>query len=305
GRRTAEHAKTDLRMAEPPQLLTRDPSYDICPDFTSPPFKPMRALMRATGMTDKEAVTSLQMAWVMQNNAERERWEQEAEARAAAEAQEEQRRREEEQQQQVQPEPHPRPEATQTAPTIDKEGAEQSRKARSKLRAFNPNVQVGNALAPHLSSYAINKLANFEYCELWYFSMEGCEDALRTQRTEADDSFGMTRIGELVTLRPVASVQASKRVIQDEDLTWEQFHYAHRCFIQHIMKSKWPDEHAQALLRFFIEIESSPFVTRENGKKALLTYAARVQWNWMDIMKGGGEVFNIALINDELLESVS
>ncbi|KAG6815323.1 hypothetical protein H0H87_002974 [Tephrocybe sp. NHM501043] len=84
----------------------------------------MRALMRVTGMTDKEAVTSLQMAWVTQNDAEQERWEQEAEARAAAEAQEEQRRREEEQQQQVQPEPHPRPEAMQTAPTIDKEGAE-------------------------------------------------------------------------------------------------------------------------------------------------------------------------------------
>ncbi|KAG6822043.1 hypothetical protein H0H87_004566, partial [Tephrocybe sp. NHM501043] len=99
----------------------------------------MRALMRATGMTDEEAVTSLQTAWVTQNDAERERWEQEAEARAAAEAQEEQRRREEEQQQQVQPEPHPRPEATQTAPTIDEEGAERSRKARSKLRAFNPN----------------------------------------------------------------------------------------------------------------------------------------------------------------------
>ncbi|KAG6805599.1 hypothetical protein H0H87_003971, partial [Tephrocybe sp. NHM501043] len=101
------------------------------------------------------------MAWVTQNDAERERWEQEAEARAAAEAQEEQRRREEEQQQQVQPEPHPRPEATQTAPTIDEEGAERSRKARSKLRAFNPNVRVGNALAPRPSSYAINKLANF------------------------------------------------------------------------------------------------------------------------------------------------
>ncbi|KAG6824810.1 hypothetical protein H0H87_010956 [Tephrocybe sp. NHM501043] len=252
----------------------------------------MRALMRATRMTDEEAVTSLQTAWVMQNDVEQERWEQEAEARAAAEAQEEQRRREEEQQQ-------------QTAPTIDEEGAEQSRKARSKLRAFNPNVRVGNALAPRPLSYAINKLANFEYCKLWYFSMEGCEDALRTQQTEANDSFGMTRIGELVTLHPVASVQVSKCVIQDKDLTWEQFHYAHRCFIQHIMKSKWPDEHAQALLRFFIEIESSPFVTRENGKKALLTYAARVQWNWMDIMKGGGEVFNIALINDELLESVS
>ncbi|KAG6849458.1 hypothetical protein H0H87_002758, partial [Tephrocybe sp. NHM501043] len=73
----------------------------------------------------------------------------------------------------------------------------------------------------------------------------------------------------------------------------------------HIMKSEWLDEHAQALLRFFIEIESSPFVTCENGKKALLTYAVHVRRNWMDMMKGGGEVFNIALINDELLESVS
>ncbi|KAG6904885.1 hypothetical protein DXG01_006458, partial [Tephrocybe rancida] len=270
-------------------LLMRDPNLDVCPDFSSAPFEPTRALMRATGMTDKEAVTSLQEAWTTHNDAEQDHWEQETEAWNSAAAQGDQGREGRQQQQQHQ-QPPPEPQQQQAEPQpADEELTECEHKARLKLRVFNPQMRVGNTLAPRPSSYAINKLSNFEYCELWYFSMEGCEDALR----------------ELVTLRPVASVQASKRVIQDEELSWEQFHYAHRGFIQQIIESGWPEEHTQALLRFFIEIENSPFVTRENGKKVLLVYAAHVRRDWMDLMKGGGDVFNIALINDELLESVS
>ncbi|KAG6905765.1 hypothetical protein DXG01_000843, partial [Tephrocybe rancida] len=231
-------------MAEPPQLLMRDPNLDVCPDFSSAPFEPTCALMRATGMTDEEAVTSLQEAWTTHNNTEQDRWEQETEARNAAAAQV------------IKVEKAGSSSSDNSSPrqncnSTDEELTERERKARLKLRAFNPQMRVGNTLAPRPSSYAINKLSNFEYCELWYFSMEGCEDALRTQQTEADDS-------------------ASKRVIQDEELSWEH-----------------------------------PFVTRENGKKVLLVYAARVCRDWMDLMKGGGDVFNIALINDELLESVS
>ncbi|GLB43099.1 hypothetical protein LshimejAT787_1205480 [Lyophyllum shimeji] len=203
------------------ERLTRDPNLDECPDFSLEPFAPMRALLRGTGLTKEDAVTSLKDAWTEHNRQLRERWDREAEDRqAGADGAPQGEPADGKQQQQQLEEP---PAQQQEA---DEERPEKEKKTKSKLRAFDPDLSVASVLAPRPSSYALNKLANFEYCELWYFTQEGCEDAQRTHRTEADDSFGMSKIGELVTFRPVASVQASKRALQDESLTWEQFHYA-------------------------------------------------------------------------------
>ncbi|KAF8151701.1 hypothetical protein B0H34DRAFT_728648 [Crassisporium funariophilum] len=283
-------------------ILNRDPNLDVCPDFASDPFEPMRALLRNTGLSDEAATTSLKDAWTEHNTRLREQWEREAgdrRAEAEAAAQREHEEREGPQQQ-------PRQQPPAQLPEVDEERPDKEKKMKSKLRAFNPDLSVASVLAPRPSSYALNKLANFEYCELWYFTQEGCDDAQRTHRTEADDSFGMSKIGELVTLRPVASVQASKRALQDNNITWEQFHYAHRSFVRYVLKAGWPDEHAQALVRFFIELENSPYIDREHGKLIVLTYQARVRRSWMDSMKDSDErVFNIALINHDLMESIS
>ncbi|KAF5384799.1 hypothetical protein D9615_000945 [Tricholomella constricta] len=300
-------------------LLVRDPNLEVCPDFDSEPFEPMRLLMRNTGLTNEQAVDALREAWVTRNDQLRNRWDQEADARtAAAEAaerarqqqEEEERRQQEEeerrqqlaQQQQIQP---PAPEQEMDELQRDPAGEEQ-RRAKLKLRSFDPNLSVASVIVPRPSSYAINKLANFDYCELWYFTQEGCQDAQRSQRSEADDAFGMAKMGEMVMLRPVASVQASKRVVQDADLTWEQFHYAQRSFVEYVLKAGWPEDHAQSLVRFFVHLENSPYINRENGKQILLTYQARVRRHWMDVMKQSeGAVFNIALINEDLMEAIA
>ncbi|KAF5384248.1 hypothetical protein D9615_003417 [Tricholomella constricta] len=313
-------------------LLVRDPNLDICPDFDSEPFEPMRELLRNTGLTNQAAIDALRDAWVTRNNQLRDRWTQEAEARqaladaAALQEQEQPPQPPQPQPQPAPPQPHPQPqhqppqhqpdpqpphddqgeEGPQRELGADEDRPDRERRAKLKLRSFDPNLSVASVIVPRPSSYALNKLANFEYCELWYFTQEGCEDAQRSQRPEADDAFGMARIGEMVMLRPVASVQASKRAIPDADLSWEQFHYAQRSFVDYVLKAGWPEEHAQALVRFFVHLENSPYVNRENGKKILLTYQARVRRNWMDAMKqSDGPVFNIALINNELMETIA
>ncbi|KAF5383221.1 hypothetical protein D9615_004780 [Tricholomella constricta] len=295
-------------------LLVRDPHLEVCPDFESEPFEPMRALMRNTGLTDEQAVEALREAWVTRNNQLRDRWVQEAEARAAeAEAaaqqqqqEEEERLRREQMEMQQQQEQEQRPDDQQVDEGRLGTAGEEQRRTKLKLRSFDPNLSVASVIVPRPSSYAINKLANFEYCELWYFTQEGCEDAQRSQRSEADDAFGMARMGEMVMLRPVAAVQASKRVVQDADLTWEQFHYAQRSFVEYVLKAGWPEDHAQSLVRFFVHLENSPYINRENGRRILLTYQARVRRNWMDVMKQSeGAVFNIALINDDLMEAIA
>ncbi|KAF8172734.1 hypothetical protein BJ912DRAFT_1079837 [Pholiota molesta] len=281
--------------------LEHDPNLDACPDFSSNHYEAMRALMRNNELTNEQAIEALTQAWTLQNQELRERWahqveqdQQEAEAQAAAQGNEEQANV-----------PHADP-AQVAEPELANDNQEKDKKSKTKLRSFNPQRSVASVLAPRPSTYAVNKIANFEYVELWYFTREGCKEAQSTQRTETDDSLGMSRVGDLVAFRPVASVQASKRALQDADLTWEQFHYANRSFLKHIDSAGWPPEHVQALLQFFIHLESSSFLDREHGKQIVLTYQARVRRNWMDVMKDGNEeVFNIALLNSSLMESIS
>ncbi|KAF8172744.1 hypothetical protein BJ912DRAFT_886588 [Pholiota molesta] len=284
--------------------LDHDPNLDACPDFASNHYEAMRALMRNNGSTNEQAIEALTQAWTLQNEELRERWAQQVEQdQQEAEAQAAQAAAQGNGEQGNEPPADP---VQAVEPELANENLEKDKKAKMKLRSFNPQRSVASVLAPRPSTYAINKVANFEYVELWYFTKEGCKEAQSTQRTETDDSFGMSRVGDLVAFRPVASVQASKRALQDADLSWEQFHYANRSFLKNIDSAGWPPEHVQALLQFFINLKSSPFLDRDHGKQIVLTYQARVRCNWMDVMKDGNEeVFNIALVSSPLMESIS
>ena len=72
----------------------------------------------------------------------------------------------------------------------------------------------------------------------------------------------------------------------------------------------WPGlafEQAKARLeQHYIGLESSPFCAWTHGERILITYQARVHWHWHNWPKwddNGG--FNIALINDSLLEAIA
>ncbi|KAG5644823.1 hypothetical protein H0H81_009346, partial [Sphagnurus paluster] len=170
------------------------------------------------------------------------------------------------------------------------------------------DMAVEDFLEARPSSYALTKIGNGEYVELWYFSPEGCADAQRSTRTDADDTYGISRMGEMVTLRSVASVQASKRVVQDADITWDQFSFGYKSFIKYISRAGWPVTHVQALLKFFVQLESSRYLQRPNGQATVLTYQARVRRQWMDNIKANNPaeapIFNIAWINDRLMQEM-
>ncbi|KAG6815729.1 hypothetical protein H0H87_011912 [Tephrocybe sp. NHM501043] len=124
-----------------PDLLTRDPNLDVCPNFSSAPFEVTQALMLANGMMDEQVVNVLQDVWTAQNNVEHDQWTQEAEAREVAAATGEQQGNGKRQQQ--------HPETPQMAPQADDiDCLECEQKEKLKLWAFNPNMQVSNIIIP-------------------------------------------------------------------------------------------------------------------------------------------------------------
>lgn len=61
------------------------------------------------------------------------------------------------------------------------EEAEQERiqvkKKKPKINDFDESKAINDTITPNPSPYAINKLSNFDYAELYYFTKEACTEA--------------------------------------------------------------------------------------------------------------------------------
>ena len=113
---------------------------------------------------------------------------------------------------------------------------------------------VNNFIGPRPSAYALQQLAEFKYAELWYFTQEGCADAIH-QHTQNEDSFSLSKVDDVVSFRPVSALKASKNVLQDSDLTWCQMEIAKTTLIQQITKCEWPKKAVTALAQCFMNLK--------------------------------------------------
>jgi len=71
---------------------------------------------------------------------------------------------------------------------------------------------------PRPSAYVLNKLRNFEWVELFYFTPEGCDAALEDyggDRSTSNKTFGFSEVNGVVALKPLVSFKATKNVIND------------------------------------------------------------------------------------------
>ena len=139
--------------------------------------------------------------------------------------------------------------------------------------------------------------------ELWYFTSEGCSDATQHQLTQYDDAFGLTKVDDMVALKSVSSLKASKNVVPDAELSFRQMSMAKNAFIPLMSKHHWSDKAINAFAQLFTQLEMHPLRQREFGERALITYQARVRREWHDQLKLGS-AFNVGLINEDLLQSI-
>ena len=241
-----------------------------------------------------QAVERLNAAWDNDHNSWVKAWnlQQEAEQHEAQHCQQEQRDLEEQECQQAEEE-------------SERERREAEKK-KPKINDFNENQAPPIVIIPCPLQYAIQKISAFDFVELWYFSPEGCSEAAKNHRSQADDSFGLTSSNDILTLRPVASVRASHLACADHDLSFSEFLWAKNSFLHHIKQASWPNKHIDALAKFFWNLENHPIRTNENGNAIALLYAARIRHQWHDDLKSNlGTTFNIAIISDALLTSIA
>ncbi|KAN0078025.1 hypothetical protein V8E55_010082 [Tylopilus felleus] len=242
-----------------------DPAFEVRPDFASNTYHMVReAVMAAHNIDIDEAIDRIAAAWQLEHDQRRRL--QEAE--------------------------------------VEREHREAEKK-KPKISDFNEDQPPPNVVAPRPSQYAFQKLSSFEYVELWYFSQEGCLEASRNNCSQADNTLGITTTHDVLTLRPVASVKASRNAKVDHELSFGNFLQEKNAFLKHLGQAAWPEKHVNALAKFFWNIENHPICDNLNSDPIALHYASRICHRWHDDLKNNsGKIFNVSLINENLMNSI-
>ena len=271
--------------------ILHDPHLEVVPNHAGPHYDILRNALTNNGMTQEEAVQALNDSWNLNHAAQIQAWDlQVAEDDAALEAQRQVQQQEAEAQ------------AVQQQLLQEAEKAEAEKK-KPKMKDFDDTTTVGNYIAPRPAQYALRRIEEFEYVELWYLTPEGCADATHRQLTQHDDTFGLTKVDDIVTLKSVSSLKASKNVIPDSELSFRQMSMAKNTFIPLMTKYQWSARAITAFAQLFTQLELHPYRQREFGERALITYQARVRREWHDQLKLGS-AFNVGIINEDLLHGI-
>ncbi|TFY74472.1 hypothetical protein EWM64_g9540 [Hericium alpestre] len=186
---------------------------------------------------------------------------------------------------------------------------QEAEKKKPKAARINFATRVPDRLTPRPSAFILQKLRNHEYIELWHFSIEGCKDALANHMLSNQDTWGFeTNTSGSVLLRPIGSLQSSKNVVPDANLTWEQMSLAKNCLMKEIRRTgTWSEEHIGDLSNFFVNIECHDTRGDTNGPEVLLQYMAQVRREWHDDLRNpdpNHQAFTIGEINEELLADI-
>ena len=272
------------------ERITHNPHLEIMPNHAGPHYNILWNTLTQNGMTVEQAIQALDNSWNQNHNNWTQRWDQqEINDATATEAIQLQQQQEDERCVAAMAETQTREE------TADKE--------KKKMKDFNNTIAVGSYIAPWPAQYTLHQIEDFKYVELWYLTPEGCTDTTQHQKTLNDDTFGLTKIDDVVTLKSISSVKASKNVIPDAELSFHQMLMAKNTLIPLMTKYQWSEKVVNTSAQFFTQLEIHPYHQHELGEQALITYQARVRREWHDQLRLD-RMFNIAIINEDLLQNI-
>ncbi|TFK17673.1 hypothetical protein FA15DRAFT_710558 [Coprinopsis marcescibilis] len=222
----------------PRQRLDRDPSMEVMPDYNNEAMRTLLQDRLKDRETMEQLIQGLKDDWETCHQERMAQW-AEQQGEENAEAEEAQRLREEEERRRLEDE------RSWAAPK------------KPKLKGLSTNKLVVTVSMPRPSSYALNKLKQFDYVELYYFTPEGCKDASCADRTTSNNALAPACIDDQVVFQPVAAHKPSSKVVMDADLTWNEVSVAKTSLLKCMQDAGWPEEHITALSTFFYEQQSS------------------------------------------------
>ena len=149
-----------------------DPNVAVAPDYTTNDFDEERQPFVDLGLTVQQAAEALKSLWTVHNNRDKALWQQKQQDAAAM--QEAARER-----------------AEQLKAQQEEEELQFLKDERKKNKAkFVPILDRPVSSRPLIfpSLVAIRKIKNHQFCELWYFTNTGLDEAEKSTVFTADDN---------------------------------------------------------------------------------------------------------------------
>lgn len=187
---------------------------------------------------------------------------------------------------------------------VEGELGTQGNSKRPRLAPLDITREISSGIRNPPSRFALNKLKNFKYVELWYFTPEARDEAAKSDFTVDDDAFSLTEIDGVISLVPM--LRGSPNVLRDEELSWEKMIEAKIDMLDRMDETGWPSEYTQCLSDLFTKLSWHDTLSEPDGRKILATYVARARHEWHRQLENttGDSAFNIGLINEALLSDI-
>ncbi|KAF8816750.1 hypothetical protein BYT27DRAFT_7206921 [Phlegmacium glaucopus] len=220
--------------------LQFDPALSECPDFASPVYAAARAPFVNPNTTEDQAIQFLKDIWHAGNEADNVRWQQQN-VDDAADLTERRWLQSEADVLRVQ------------ASIDDEENLRKEEMKRNKMKYIPiPDRDVPTIAPVIASNYAIRKMEKGLYVELWYYTNAGLDEAFRTSNTTDDEAMVMLRQPNNVTSWvPAVSAKTASAVIDDKDISWEDFCQAAPRMIVAMEEADWPQDRVTMLAKFW------------------------------------------------------
>ncbi|KAF9061253.1 hypothetical protein BDP27DRAFT_1429138 [Rhodocollybia butyracea] len=109
--------------------------------------------------------------------------------------------------------------------------------------------------------FALDKMRIYEFVELWYFVLEGCEEARLNSLAESTTGYGFAAIGNDPTttaLWPLSTLTKSQKAIPDKQLSFSHLSIAKTLYILTMMEVGWQVK-VQAWAQFYMILENHHF----------------------------------------------
>lgn len=257
-----------------------NPNLAQCPDYATAEHLPLCAIMMNGGSTNDQAIELLKGLWAVGNIKDRATWQHQVDDDTAVAA-----------------DPQQQQEVTEVARAAEfcqeQEAYYKDERKRNKDKYIPIPIDRDVPMQPHNipATYATRKLNKGHYVELWYFTNDGFDSA-RRMNTAGDEAALVMIQNEDGSTSWQSVVQPAKGVVNDEDLTFEDFCNACPLFIKGLEDASWPEDRVDMLAGLWSSIQTHLWRRSRDPleRQALLVYAAEQRHLWHAAISalGGG-----------------
>jgi hypothetical protein len=274
----------------PPLLF--DPALAHCPDYASAAYALTRAPLVNVHTTEAQAIQILTNIWQLGNNVDKQQWRDQIHDEILR--QEQQLALDQVAADQL---------AIATAEEQQTLRKEEMKKNKTKYIPI-PDRPMPTTTPVIPSTYATRKMHKGEYVELWYYTNDGLDEALRNPASVDDDAMVIARKPDGSTSWvPAASTHNANKALDDKDIKWEDFCQAVPRMIVAMEEADWPADRVAMLASFWGKLQIHKMRSSRDplDQKTLILYQARQRRLWHIAIPTPAGAYNLSIIDEDVL----